>query len=145
MPTAATDSPIHLSGELTFAVTRKLYEQLNTQLRAQLQSSKTLRIDLSDVREVDSAGLALLVHCANLAAQHQAACIFTNPSPLRQMAGTIRTKRALRIGGKSSTLSQQMTGTIQNRCPLIFTNPSTQLRQMASLADLDELFHEQPQ
>ena len=101
MPTAATDSPIHLSGELTFAVTRKLYEQLNTQLRTQLQSSKTLRIDLSEVREVDSAGLALLVHCANLAAQHQAVCIFTNPS--------------------------------------------TQLRQMASIADLDELFHEQPQ
>ncbi len=72
---------VELSGDLTVKTARRLFDQ-----PPRLHPGE-VRMDLAAVREVDSAGLALLVHWDNLAAASAGKLTYTNaPAQLREMA-----------------------------------------------------------
>ena len=70
-----------LSGDLTAETARSLFDRMPK------FGGGEVNIDLESVREVDSAGLALLLHWSNLAVASSGRLNFTGaPTQLRQMA-----------------------------------------------------------
>ena len=70
-----------LSGDLTAETARSLFDRMPK------FGGGEVNVDLESVHEVDSAGLALLVHWSNLAAASSGRLTFTGaPTQLRQMA-----------------------------------------------------------
>ncbi len=78
-----TDQPMELDGDLTLQTVRAWFEQ--TPHFGQTQGE--MCVNLANLREVDSAGLALLVHWCNRANASSGQLTFINaPRPLRQLA-----------------------------------------------------------
>ena len=72
---------LQLRGALTVKTARRLYD------RTPRFRPGEMRLDLASVSEADSAGLALLLHWANLAQNAHGRLTFTNAPPqLREIA-----------------------------------------------------------
>lgn len=69
---------IALSGDLTAKTARQLFEEMPK------FSAEAVSIDLSAVKETDSAGFALLVHWSNLATSASCQLRFIQPPPQLQ-------------------------------------------------------------
>ena len=82
----ADNHTVALSGALTFATARRLFNRA-PQFNAPQFNGQLTRVDLTAVREIDGAGLALLVHWLTRAARAKTELRFVNPPmQLRKMA-----------------------------------------------------------
>ncbi|MGR3913657.1 MAG: STAS domain-containing protein [Gammaproteobacteria bacterium] len=78
---------IRVRGDLTAASARALFEQTPRFVTAPAAAPLEVHIDLSEVGETDSAGLALLLHWTNRIEAASGKAVFAGaPQQLRRMA-----------------------------------------------------------
>ncbi len=85
----ANGNHIRVRGDMTASTARALFESkaLKPVFKSMPKAAGEVRINLSEVGETDSAGLALLLHWANRIEAASGKAVFENaPAQLRQMA-----------------------------------------------------------
>jgi N-acetylglucosaminyldiphosphoundecaprenol N-acetyl-beta-D-mannosaminyltransferase len=78
--TAAAVTPLVWHGEITAANARQVWENTRAYLEAR-RSERGLALDLTDVRFIDSSGLALMIRAKKLARQQGATLLFRGLQP----------------------------------------------------------------